>query len=60
VIDETRERSAVPELAARFTARSPTAGGMRAGTALWWCFDIERSRAADLKDDLQAIWAGHD
>jgi hypothetical protein len=33
---------------------------MRAGTALWWCFDIERSRAADLKDDLQAIWAGHD
>jgi hypothetical protein len=33
---------------------------MRAGTALWWCFDIERSRGADLKDDLQAIWAGHD
>jgi hypothetical protein len=23
-----------------------------------WCFDIERARAADLKDDLQAIWAG--
>ena len=23
-----------------------------------WCFDIERDRAADLKDDLQAIWAG--
>src|SRR5271169_3311919 len=21
-----------------------------------WCFDIERARAADLKDDLQAIW----
>ena len=23
-----------------------------------WCFDIERARAADLKDDLLAIWAG--
>jgi hypothetical protein len=23
-----------------------------------WCFDIERTRAADLKEDLQAIWAG--
>jgi len=23
-----------------------------------WCFDIERAGAADLKDDLQAIWAG--
>jgi len=23
-----------------------------------WCFDIERARAADLKDDLQNIWAG--
>jgi len=23
-----------------------------------WCFDIEPARAADLKDDLQAIWAG--
>lgn len=23
-----------------------------------WCFDIERARAADLKDDLQTIWAG--
>jgi hypothetical protein len=23
-----------------------------------WCFDIERARAADLKDDLQSIWAG--
>jgi hypothetical protein len=23
-----------------------------------WCFDIERARTADLKDDLQAIWAG--
>jgi hypothetical protein len=23
-----------------------------------WCFDIERARAADIKDDLQAIWAG--
>jgi len=23
-----------------------------------WCFDIERARAAELKDDLQAIWAG--
>jgi len=23
-----------------------------------WCLDIERARAADLKDDLQAIWAG--
>jgi hypothetical protein len=23
-----------------------------------WCFDIERARAADLKDDLQDIWAG--
>jgi hypothetical protein len=23
-----------------------------------WCFDIEDARAEDLKDDLQAIWAG--
>jgi len=23
-----------------------------------WCFDIERARAADLKEELQAIWAG--
>jgi hypothetical protein len=23
-----------------------------------FCFDIERSRAADLKDDLHTIWAG--
>src|SRR6266702_3393588 len=23
-----------------------------------WCFDIERARAADLKDELQTIWAG--
>jgi hypothetical protein len=23
-----------------------------------WCFEIERARAADLKDDLRAIWAG--
>jgi hypothetical protein len=23
-----------------------------------WCFDIDRARAADLKDELQAIWAG--
>ena len=23
-----------------------------------WCFDIERARAAELKDDLQDIWAG--
>jgi hypothetical protein len=23
-----------------------------------WCFDIERARAAGLKDDLQNIWAG--
>jgi hypothetical protein len=23
-----------------------------------WCFDIERARAADLKEDLQAVWAG--
>jgi hypothetical protein len=23
-----------------------------------WCFDIEPARAADLKDDLQDIWAG--
>jgi hypothetical protein len=23
-----------------------------------WCFDIERARAADLKDDLQGTWAG--
>jgi hypothetical protein len=23
-----------------------------------WCFDIERARAADLKDELQAIWVG--
>ena len=23
-----------------------------------WCFNIERARAADLKDDLQTIWAG--
>jgi hypothetical protein len=23
-----------------------------------FCFDIERARAADLKDDLQTIWAG--
>ena len=22
------------------------------------CFDIERARAADLKDELQTIWAG--
>jgi hypothetical protein len=23
-----------------------------------WCFDIERARAADLKEELQDIWAG--
>ena len=23
-----------------------------------WCFDIERARAADLKEELQTIWAG--
>jgi hypothetical protein len=23
-----------------------------------WCFDIERGRAADLKEELQDIWAG--
>ena len=23
-----------------------------------WCFDNERPRAADLKDELQTIWAG--
>jgi hypothetical protein len=23
-----------------------------------WCFDLERGRAADLKEELQDIWAG--
>lgn len=57
MIDDSREFPPCRNSPARFTARSPTASGTRAGAALWWCFDIERSRAADLKDE-QAIWAG--